>query len=84
VRVHTQLYQVYFLPVTPEFVIKVIEWERPDGILLTFGGQTALNCGIELYKQYVSLPDNTPWMWGKPSSPLWVVWHTEARSKSTM
>ena len=48
-----QTRQVYFLPVTPEFVIKLIEWERPDGILLTFGGQTALNCGIELYKQYV-------------------------------
>ena len=35
----------YFLPVTPEFVKKVIEKERPDGILLSFGGQTALNCG---------------------------------------
>ncbi|MCK5455114.1 MAG: carbamoyl phosphate synthase large subunit, partial [Calditrichia bacterium] len=45
--------QVYFLPVTPEFVEKVIEKERPDGILLSFGGQTALNCGIELYKKGV-------------------------------
>ncbi|KAL6080601.1 Pyrimidine synthesis [Balamuthia mandrillaris] len=43
--------KVYFLPVTPEYVIKVLEWEKPDGILLTFGGQTALNCGIELYNQ---------------------------------
>ena len=41
--------EVYFLPVTPEFVEKVIEAERPDGILLGFGGQTALNCGVELY-----------------------------------
>lgn len=40
--------KVYLLPVTPEFVEKVIEKERPDGILLGFGGQTALNCGIEL------------------------------------
>ncbi|MDE6278887.1 MAG: ATP-grasp domain-containing protein, partial [Paramuribaculum sp.] len=41
--------KIYFLPVTPEFVEKVIEKERPDGILLAFGGQTALNCGVELY-----------------------------------
>jgi carbamoyl-phosphate synthase large subunit len=40
--------QVYFLPVTPSFVEKVIERERPDGILLGFGGQTALNCGLAL------------------------------------
>ncbi|MBQ7484703.1 MAG: carbamoyl-phosphate synthase (glutamine-hydrolyzing) large subunit [Bacteroidaceae bacterium] len=43
--------QVYFLPVTPFFVEKVIEKERPDGILLAFGGQTALNCGVALYQQ---------------------------------
>ena len=42
--------RVYFLPLTPEFVQKVIEKERPDGILLGFGGQTALNCGAALYK----------------------------------
>ena len=42
--------QIYFLPVTPYFVEKVIAKERPDGILLSFGGQTALNCGVELYK----------------------------------
>ena len=42
--------QIYFLPVTPFFVEKVIAKERPDGILLSFGGQTALNCGVELYK----------------------------------
>jgi len=42
--------RIYFLPITPYFVEKVIEKERPDGILLSFGGQTALNCGTELYK----------------------------------
>ncbi len=42
--------RVYFLPVTPFFVEKIIEKERPDGILLSFGGQTALNCGVELYR----------------------------------
>ena len=45
--------KIYFLPVTPYFVEKVIEKERPDGILLAFGGQTALNCGVELYKSGV-------------------------------
>jgi carbamoyl-phosphate synthase large subunit len=42
--------KIYFLPVTPYFVEKVIEKEKPDGILLSFGGQTALNCGTELFK----------------------------------
>ena len=42
--------QIYFLPVQPHFVEKVIQKEKPDGILLSFGGQTALNCGVELYK----------------------------------
>ena len=45
--------QIYFLPVTPYFVEKVIEKERPDGVMLAFGGQTALNCGVELYKKGV-------------------------------
>lgn len=44
---------VYFLPVTPDFVERVIEKERPDGIFLSFGGQTALNCGVALYKNKV-------------------------------
>ncbi len=44
---------IYFLPVTPYFVERVIEKERPQGILLAFGGQTALNCGVELYKSGV-------------------------------
>lgn len=42
--------KIYFLPVTPYFVEKVIEKERPDGILLAFGGQTALNCGVKLFQ----------------------------------
>ena len=42
---------IYYLPVTPFFVEKVIKKEHPDGILLSFGGQTALNCGVELYKK---------------------------------
>lgn len=42
--------KIYFLPVTPFFVEKVIKKERPDGILLAFGGQTALNCGVELHR----------------------------------
>lgn len=45
--------QIYFLPVTPYFVEKVIEKEKPDGIMLAFGGQTALNCGVQLYKSGV-------------------------------
>ena len=45
--------RVYLLPVTPEYVEKVIERERPDGILLGFGGQTALNCGVQLAKKGV-------------------------------
>ena len=45
--------QIYFLPVQPYFVERVIEKERPDGILLAFGGQTALNCGVALYKSGV-------------------------------
>ncbi|UYU40193.1 carbamoyl-phosphate synthase (glutamine-hydrolyzing) large subunit [Bacteroides salyersiae] len=43
--------QIYFLPVTPYFVEKVIQKEKPDGIMLAFGGQTALNCGVALYKE---------------------------------
>ena len=40
--------KVYFLPITADYIEKVIESERPSGVLLTFGGQTALNCGVEL------------------------------------
>ena len=45
--------KVYFLPITTEFVTKIIEKEKPDGLLLSFGGQTALNCGVELYKNKI-------------------------------
>ncbi|XP_066599844.1 multifunctional protein r [Prorops nasuta] len=45
--------KVYFLPITPEYVEQVIRSERPDGVLLTFGGQTALNCGVELVRSGV-------------------------------
>lgn len=45
--------KIYFLPVTPAFVEQVIEKERPQGVLLSFGGQTALNCGVELYQNGV-------------------------------
>ncbi|MFQ5676696.1 MAG: carbamoyl phosphate synthase large subunit, partial [bacterium] len=45
--------RVYFLPVTADFVEKVIEKEKPDGVLLAFGGQTALNCGLQLAKNGV-------------------------------
>ena len=45
--------KVYFLPVTPDFVERVIEKERPDSIFLSFGGQTALNCGVALYKNKI-------------------------------
>lgn len=45
--------EIYFLPVTPYFIEKVIEKERPDGILLAFGGQTALNCGVALHRSGV-------------------------------
>ena len=45
--------EIYFLPVTPFFIEKVIEKERPQGILLAFGGQTALNCGVALHQSGV-------------------------------
>ena len=47
--------KVYFLPVTPEYVIKVIQREQPDGLLCTFGGQTALNCAIQIRDQLPGL-----------------------------
>ncbi|MFC1648047.1 carbamoyl-phosphate synthase (glutamine-hydrolyzing) large subunit [Nanoarchaeota archaeon] len=45
--------RIYFLPVTADFVEEIIEKEKPDGILLSFGGQTALNCGVELFRKGV-------------------------------
>ena len=57
--------KIYFLPVTTYFVEKVIKKEKPDGILLSFGGQTALNCGIELYEKNI-LKDNNVEVLGTP------------------
>jgi len=50
--------KIYFLPVTPYFVEKVIKKEKPQGVLLSFGGQTALNCGIELFENDVFRNNN--------------------------
>lgn len=62
--------KIYFLPVTPYFVEKVISKERPDGVLLSFGGQTALNCGVALYQGGVF--ENTACRcWALPCRPLW-------------
>lgn len=61
---------IYFLPVTPYFVERVIEKERPDGIMLAFGGQTALNCGVELYES-VCLKSTTCKYSERPCRPLW-------------
>jgi carbamoyl-phosphate synthase large subunit len=57
--------KIYFLPVTPYFVEKIIKKEKPDGILLSFGGQTALNCGIALFRQNI-LRDNNVRVLGTP------------------
>ena len=68
---------IYFLPVTPEFVEKVIEKEKPDGALLSFGGQTALNCGLSLYKKGVFKKHNVKVL-GTPVSAIEL---TEDRNK---
>src|SRR4030066_2319619 len=57
--------KIFFLPVTPYFVEQVIIKEKPDGILLSFGGQTALNCGIELFKEGI-LENNNVRVLGTP------------------
>lgn len=69
--------EVYFLPVTDFFVAKVIQKEKPDGILLSFGGQTALNCGINLYQKGI-LKKNNVLILGSPISSILL---TEDRSK---
>jgi carbamoyl-phosphate synthase large subunit len=61
--------KVYFLPITPYFVTKIIEKEKPDAIALSFGGQTALNCGIELYKKKVLAKHNVTIL-GTPMSAI--------------
>jgi len=67
--------KIYFLPVTPEFVERVIEKENPEGILLGFGGQTALNCGLELYKKGVYKKHNVEVL----GSPIKAIIDTEDR-----
>lgn len=69
--------KVYFLPVKPYFVEKVIEKERPDGILLSFGGQTALNCGIELHKKGIFKKHNVRIL----GTPISAIILTEDRQK---
>ena len=53
--------KIYYLPVTPEYVKQVIDKEKPDGISLSFGGQTALNCGVKLYEQGHLEKYKNPW-----------------------
>ena len=67
--------KVYFLPVTPYFVEKVIAKEKPDGVLLSFGGQTALNCGIELFKQNIFEKNNVKVL----GTPIQAIMETEDR-----
>ena len=67
--------KIYFLPVTPYFVEKVIAKEKPDGILLAFGGQTALNCGVALYKAGVFEKHNTRVL----GTPVQAIMDTEDR-----
>ena len=69
--------RVYFLPVTPDFVEQVIEKERPDGILLAFGGQTALNCGVKLYQTGVLEKYNVRVL----GTPVQAIIDTEDREK---
>lgn len=69
--------KVYFLPVTPDFVEQVIEKERPDGIMLAFGGQTALNCGVKLYQGGILEKYNVKVM----GTPVQAIIDTEDREK---
>ena len=68
---------VYFLPVTPYFVERVIDKERPDAVLLSFGGQTALNCGVELYEKGVLTRYNIQVL----GTPVQAIIDTEDREK---
>lgn len=67
--------KIYFLPVTPYFVAKIIEKEKPDGILLSFGGQTALNCGVELEKKGILKKNNVKVL----GTPVKTIENTEDR-----
>lgn len=63
--------KIYFLPVTPYFVERVIQKEKPEGILLAFGGQTALNCGVQLYQSGI-LESITYKCWELRFKRLWI------------
>lgn len=67
--------QIYFLPVTPYFVEKVIQKEKPEGIMLAFGGQTALNCGVALYKEGILEKYNVKVL----GTPVQAIMNTEDR-----
>ena len=67
--------KIYFLPVTPYFVEKILEKEKPQGILLSFGGQTALNCGIELFKSGALEKNNVKVL----GTPIQAIMDTEDR-----
>lgn len=67
--------KIYFLPVTPYFVSKVIDKEKPDGILLAFGGQTALNCGVALFKSGILERQNVKVL----GTPVQAIMDTEDR-----
>ncbi len=69
--------KIYFLPVTPYFVEKVIKKEEPDGVLLSFGGQTALNCGIDLFNSGVFRKYNVKVL----GTPIQAIMDTEDREK---
>ncbi|MEI7483131.1 MAG: carbamoyl-phosphate synthase (glutamine-hydrolyzing) large subunit [Ignavibacteriota bacterium] len=69
--------KIYFLPVTLHFVEKIIEKEKPDGVMLSFGGQTALNCGIEAYRKGVFEKHNVKIL----GTPIEAVINTEDRSE---
>jgi len=68
---------IYYLPVTPEFVTQIIEKEKPDGIMLSFGGQTALNCGLELQNSWVLKSHGVSVLW----TPTHTIEITEDRKK---
>jgi carbamoyl-phosphate synthase large subunit len=69
--------KIYFLPVTLHFVEKIIEKEKPDGVMLSFGGQTALNCGIEAYRKGIFEKHNVKIL----GTPIEAVINTEDRSE---
>ena len=70
--------KIYFLPVTPYFVERVIQKEKPEGILLAFGGQTALNCGVQLYQSGILEKYNVQVL----GTPVQAIMDTEDRELS--